>query len=135
MDEAALYEWLAQAEAQNPGALQQMIDAGLFGDRSALNAQKMGMAQQMMQTPGAEGMRVGGTYVAANPLEHLATAMQRRRGNEQMAGLQSSQDALITGKGKGMEALIRAMSQRKQAQAQDPNAAAPWMPPAPYSTT
>lgn len=136
MDEAALFEFLSQAEAQNPGALQQMIDAGLFGDRSALAGQDMAQGQGMMQTPGAEGMRVGGTYVAANPLEHASVAMSRIMGAQKMQDARGKQDALVGQKGQGMEALIRAMSQRGQPNPmqQDPNAAAPWLPPMPYTT-
>lgn len=110
MDEAALYEWLANAEQQNPGALQQMIDAGLFGDRSALSAQQMGQAQGMIDTPSAQGMRVGGTYVASSPLEHAAIAMTRAMGHRQMQDARAQQEGLIGGKGQGMEALIRAMA-------------------------
>lgn len=130
-DEAALYEMLSQR--LGPEGLQQMIDAGLFSDRSQLTGQEMGQAQGMIDTPGAQGMRVGGTYVASSPLEHASVAMARVMGQQKMNQARQNQGDLITGKGKGMEALLRAMSRPGQAQ-QDPNAAPPWMPPGPYST-
>ena len=114
MDESALYEWLAGAEAQNPGALQQMIDAGLFGDRAALAGQDMAQGAAMMNAPGAQGMRVGGTYVASSPLEHASVALERAMGASRMNDARQSQDQLVGQKGTGMEALIRAMAKRGQ---------------------
>ena len=43
----------------------------------------------------AEGRAVGGTYVAANPLEHLATAMGRVRGQQGINDTQTAQSDLL----------------------------------------
>jgi hypothetical protein len=135
MDEAALYDWLAQAEQQNPGALQQMIDAGLFGDTSALNQEQIRLGEGMASIPTPQGQRVGGTYIAASPLEHLATAIQRGQGLRQINDAKTAQSAAIKTKGGGMEALIRAMAQQQPRQAQQGvpqygpgSAAPPWDP-------
>jgi hypothetical protein len=105
-----LSQLLAELEAQDPEALQKMIDAGLFSDRSALAGQKMQQGQQMMGAPGAQGMNVGGTYVAASPLEHLSTAMTRGMGAQMMGGAQDQQAALVGQKGQGLEAFLRSLA-------------------------
>jgi hypothetical protein len=136
-EQAALYEWLAQAEQTNPGALQQMIAAGLFDDRMGVEGQTMGIGKGMWDTPTAEGMRVGGTYQAASPIEHLSNAMRQVMGAKFMGDSQRNQRALIDQKGGGMEALIRAMAQKQQqSPPQGPpqfgpgSAAPPWDPAA-----
>lgn len=115
MDEAALYEWLAQAEQTNPGALQQMIDAGLFDDRMGVEGQTMAIGKGMWDAPTAQGMRVGGTYVASSPVEHLSNAMSKILGAKMMGDSQGRQGDLIGGKGRGMGALIQAMARPGQA--------------------
>lgn len=75
--------------------LQQMIDAGLAPQRMDLLAQQIKRAQGLMATPGAEGTRVGGTYVSASPLEHFAGAMARVMGGQQMKKAQGEQGSLI----------------------------------------
>jgi hypothetical protein len=111
MDEAALAELLATL---GPDGLQQMIDAGLFSDQMGLEGQQAGLAADLWKTPGAQGQAVGGTYVAANPLEHLATAMGRGLGAMKMQESQGRQADLIAGKGLGMDAFIKALAQRQQ---------------------
>ncbi len=129
MDEAALYEWLAQAEQTNPGALQQMIDAGLFDDRMGVEGQTMALGKGMWDTPSAEGMRVGGTYVAASPVEHLSTALSKVMGAKFMGDSQRNQRGLIDQKGGGMSALIRAMA---RPQSQMPTSGGPVEAPVDY---
>jgi hypothetical protein len=115
MDEQALSELLSHL---GPEGLQQMIDAGLFSDRSGLEAQKTAQGMGMMQTPGAQGQNVGGTYVASSPLEHLATALSRVQGGRMVQESQGRQADLIGGKGKGMEALLLAMARQAPIQPQ-----------------
>jgi hypothetical protein len=136
-EQGALWEWLAQAEQANPGALQQMIAAGLFDDRMGVEGQTMQIGKGMWDAPTAQGMHVGGTYVASSPLEHLSNAMSKVMGAKFMGDSQRNQRGLIEQKGGGMEALIRAMAQR-QPQAPPPmqgppqfgpgSAAPPWDP-------
>jgi hypothetical protein len=125
MDEAQLYEWLAQAEAQNPGALQQMIAAGLMNDRMGVEGQTMAVGKGMWDAPMAEGQRVGSTYVASSPVEHFSNAMSRVMGGKMMGESQARQQDLINQKGGGMEALIRAMAKKMQTAPQPP-------PPQPF---
>ena len=114
MDEAALYEWMAQAEQQNPGSLQRMLEAALSGDRMGVEGDTMKMGSGLWNTPSATGQNVGQTYVAANPLEHLSVALQRGLGASKMNESQEAQQGLINQKGTGLEALIKAMMQGGQ---------------------
>ena len=116
MDEAALYEWLAQAEQQNPGSLQRMLEAALSGDRMGVEGDTMKMGADLWNTPSATGQKVGQTYVAANPLEHLSVALQRGLGASKLNTSQATQQGLINQKGSGLEALIKAMMRGGQTQ-------------------
>jgi hypothetical protein len=69
--------------------LQQMIDAGLVDDRADVLAQQIRRGQGLMSTPGAQGMNVGGTYKAASPLEHAASAMARIMGGRMVKGAEA----------------------------------------------
>jgi hypothetical protein len=115
MDEQALADLLSQL---GPEGIQQMIDAGLFSDRSGLEAQKTAQGVGLMQTPGAQGQNVGGTYVASSPLEHLATALSRVQGGRMVQESQGRQADLIGGKGKGMEAFLMALARQAPVQPQ-----------------
>jgi hypothetical protein len=127
MDEAQLFEWLSQMEAQNPGALKQMIDAGLMGDRMGVEGQNVAMGKDMWDVPMAQGQRVGGTYVASSPVEHLSNAMSKVMGAKMMGDSQARQQALINQKGGGMDAFIRAMAQQRPP-VQQPPQPSPFIP-------
>jgi hypothetical protein len=81
--------------------LEQMINAGLAPDRAEVLAQQMKRAQGLMAAPGAQGMNVGGTYVAASPIEHLASAMSRIMGGRQANRIEQQMGDLIGQKGAG----------------------------------
>lgn len=87
--------------------LQQMIDAGLVDDRAEILAQQIRRGQGMMQTPGAQGMQVGGTYRAASPLEHAATAMSRILGGRMVKGAEKDYEAGLATKRAGREAFAQ----------------------------
>lgn len=96
MDEQAMFlEYLKAAGIDTPEKLQAFM-------MTSQTPELLGMAQGdyqtglgLSQTPSAEGQRVGGTYVAASPLEHLATAIGRVQGGRQMQGARAQQNALI----------------------------------------
>jgi hypothetical protein len=115
-DMAALYEWMAQAEQENPGSLQKMLDAALYGDRMGVEGDTMKMGADLWNTPSAKGQNVGQTYVASSPLEHLSVALQRGLGASKLNQSQATQQGLINQKGTGLEALIKAMMQHGQPQ-------------------
>ena len=110
-DMAALYEWMAQAEKENPGTLQKMLDAALYGDRMGVEGDTMKMGADLWKTPMAKGQAVGNSYVAASPVEHMANAMSQLVGAEKLNKSQATQQGLINQKGSGLEALIKAMMQ------------------------
>ena len=89
MDEEVLQEIevLAQRKYGRPfSVLSEEEKAAIYrdyqGERELLNAEYMG-GEGLANTPTAEGRQAGNIYVAANPLEHLATAGQRIQGNMQ----------------------------------------------------
>ena len=96
-----------------PEMLQQLIALGAIPEENATFQAQMAQGQGQMQTPGAEGMRVGGTYVAANPLEHLAVALQRGMGgravNQGREGIQANLAKQTAGRGGYADALIKAL--------------------------
>lgn len=90
--------------------LQQMIDAGLVDDRADVLAQQIRRGQGLMATPGAQGMQVGGTYRAASPFEHLATALSRAMGGRMVKGAEQEYAQGIETKKKGREAFGQAQA-------------------------
>lgn len=57
--------------------LEAMAAMGALPEEQALLMNQMGQGAGMMNTPGAQGQNVGGTYVASSPLEHLGVLAQR----------------------------------------------------------
>jgi hypothetical protein len=110
----------------SPEAFRAMLEAAVADQRAALAGQdyKRGAADSGTMQP--DGKNLGYTYVAANPMEHLASAIQRVQGGMRMDRSQAQQQDIIGQRQGGMEALIRAMQlggmQQGQAQreAQDP---------------
>lgn len=66
--------------------LEAMAAMGALPDEQALLMQQMGQGQGLMNTPGAQGQNVGGTYVASSPLEHLGVLAQRGVGAYKQKG-------------------------------------------------
>lgn len=85
----------------SPQELEALISASTADDERGVLAGREAMAVSEMNLPTPQGLRVGGTYVAANPLEHVATALRRGRGRKDYAALGAGQDA-ITGRKQAM---------------------------------
>lgn len=95
MDEAQIRALVEQLVAQgliDPATVEQLTGLATLPQERAGALRQIRRGQDLYQTPGAEGMRVGGTYKAAHPLEHLSVALQRgmggynmRKGEEAMA--------------------------------------------------
>ena len=112
----------------SPEDVQAMIAAGLFDDKTAANAASMAMANKNAQTAMPDGYRVGNSYVAASPLEHMAAAMRMARGEIGQRDALARQQDLIAEKGRGLQGRINIGAQRppvQQAPAYDPNVN-PW---------
>ena len=122
-----LADLLLRMQEGDPEALQALIDATLSEDRAGLAGQQMKMGQGLMQTPGAEERSVGGTYVAASPLEHLSTAMSRAMGAQMTRGAQADANDQIGKKGAGLLTFLQGLARPRTPQ--DPVPASPWQPP------
>jgi hypothetical protein len=111
MDEQqAVMEYLRTLGIDTPEALQEFALTGQTPTMLGMAGQDYETGLGLSQTPSAEGQRVGGTYVAANPLEHLAAAMSRVQGGRQMQGARSQQNALV-------QALAKANAQKIRGEA------------------
>lgn len=56
---------------------------------------RLAFGQQMMQPQEAQGRQVGGTYVAASPLEHLSNAIRQMVGAKISGGVMDKQQQLL----------------------------------------
>jgi hypothetical protein len=63
--------------------LRLLVQAGIVPEEQALAMTQYRTGESLYGTPSAQGMNVGGTYVAASPLEHLSVAAQRGLGAKQ----------------------------------------------------
>jgi hypothetical protein len=102
--------------------IQMLVQLGAIPEEQALLMRQMDQGAGMMQTPGAQGQNVGGTYVASNPLEHLSVALQRGMGAQKQRGAEGAyRDTLgkqTAGRSAYAEALKRLMEQQMTGQAQ-----------------
>ena len=116
-------EILAQLLAS--GDLQRMIDAGLVPEREKVVEAQQQRFEPWMQTQQPQGMRgVGpyGTYVAANPLEHLAAAFRQGAGMGQIGQGNQALANLINQQGAGRYAWMKGIAGALQPQQTPPYA-------------
>lgn len=126
------YEILMQALA-DPALADKLAQMGVYGDQMGLAGQQAKRADALRATPGAEGRTVGphSVYVASSPLEHLSGALQRGRGERDLASATKAQQGLIAGDVDARKDLAqrmvtaRADAMRRRAQAQQPPAPVP----------
>lgn len=91
-------------------ALSSLTGASMYPEENQALSGRMGMANQLRQTPMPEMRQAGRAMVAANPLEMGAAAIQRYRGEQQMTDAVKQQRSLLdalrggrqTGMGLGM---------------------------------
>lgn len=107
MDETELEQLI---QALGPEGVQAMMDAMLAQGRIGAAQGEIGQGQQLMATPSAEGRNVGGTYVAASPFEHAATAMARILGQKQMQTGKAQQEAQFGKIGEGVNRYLRGVT-------------------------
>lgn len=111
MDEAELQGLI---DILGPEGMQALMDSGLMDERLGMAGQQMKMGAGQFGAPSAAGQNVGGTYVAANPLEHVATAMTRAMGLKQMQGAQDSQAQILARAMDAKNRLARGMALQGQ---------------------
>lgn len=78
----------------DPALIQMLTQLGSMPERQDLMRTQMQYGRDDSQTPMPAGMRVGGTYIASSPLEHLAAALKQGIGGYRQGqatqGLQQS---------------------------------------------
>jgi hypothetical protein len=130
----------------NPQAPQQDLEMSMSPELLALLQQIAGTPEEqemlgqeaqiglgMLNTPGAQGMNVGGTYVASNPVEHLSVALQRAMGAKQYRGAQDEMMGNIAKQGAARSATMADILQKMLGGGGQPDpfaqAPGPWAPP------
>ena len=84
MDETT-YDILVNELGMTPEQIDALMELGVLqGDIGTLDRQ-LAQAEQLRATPDARGRYAGRTFVAANPLEHVATGLDRIRGERDIA--------------------------------------------------
>jgi hypothetical protein len=91
-----------------PEEFQAMLEASLSDQRIALEGQNYKRGANDYATPQPGGRNLGYTYVASNPLEHLASAIRRVTGSNRMNAAQDEQSRQVDAKGQGMGAFYGA---------------------------
>ncbi len=71
---------LPAPEDDNALLIQQMAALGISPEMLAMLTHQIGRGENLQDTPMAQGQRVGNTYVAASPLEHMANALRQYKG-------------------------------------------------------
>ena len=105
---------LAQIKAMPPGPQQEAALAKLARDYQGEQAAAAQQSRQGMEMSGAQtprGTQTGGrygTYVAANPLEHLATGLRQYKGYKGMEKAEDKLEGLSKDKQAALIALLRA---------------------------
>ena len=94
-------------EGLDPDVLQKLMDLGVVDDEQAQQMLKMQDAQSKRATPTPQGMEVGGTYIAANPLQHMATAIRQWQGEKGIKDVYTGLEDLTGKKRTGLAEIIR----------------------------
>ena len=82
MQDPKFMQWF---QSLAPEEQQQAIErlAMDYQGQNAVADDQMMAAQMLRDTEGAEGQQIGDVYVAAHPIEHIASAMKQRQGYNQ----------------------------------------------------
>lgn len=107
------YEELLQM-LSDPAMQDQLAQMGVFGDKSKLLNQQMDLAHERSQDPMPQGMHAGGMYIAGNPMQFAAAALQRTRGEKGLQSAMAGHEALIQGDVNARKKLGGGMSQAMQ---------------------
>ena len=79
----------------SPEELEQLIALGSLGDEMGIVAKQQELADALRYGAGPEGRDTGRIYTAANPLEHIGSAMQKYNAMKESKGLQERQKGIL----------------------------------------
>jgi hypothetical protein len=100
--------------SMSPEELQRMLDGTLAGPRGVLAGQDYAQAQQQYETPQPGGRNLGYTYVASNPMEHLAAAIKGVQGQRGMQDARVQQNKQIDSTGLGLAQAVELIRRAQQ---------------------
>lgn len=78
-----------------PEQLQALIELGLAPEEMEALQQQMAQAEALRSSELPQGQMAGRVFVAPNPLQYLATGVDRYKGAKQMQGLEGQRKDLI----------------------------------------
>jgi hypothetical protein len=110
MQDPAFANWFNKLPPEEKRQKLQQLSTDYTGQRDIVNDQ-MATAAALRGTRSAQGQMVGDRYVAANPLQHVASAYKQRQGYDQeqeaIARKKELSDMQSSGLGSVMGSLLR----------------------------
>lgn len=97
-----------------------LTNLGMVPETQNVAALKLARAEGLRQTPSPRGYSVGGTFIAANPLEHMGAAFQRAMGEKEWRGGMGEMQNLLGQSRTGLGQILRLWKNRKRATAAPP---------------
>jgi small-conductance mechanosensitive channel len=85
------------------------MEMGVIPQQQDELASQMKQAQALRSRQAPQGREVGNVYVAANPLEHLASGIERYKAGKQVKELQAQSADLMGKQTKGRRAFLEAL--------------------------
>ena len=112
------------AEIQNlsPQEVQQLMELGIIPSKLEQSQSDLLRSQSMQDSPTPQGRAVGNIYRAANPLEHLATALRRFKGLSDERAARQQADKLRADQTSARRAFLNAYMNRGTRPAMNPMA-------------
>ncbi len=77
-----LYDLLLE-QGYTEAEIEELMNLGVLGAEEGQLGDQVQRAQALQDAPGPRGRHTGRTYVAANPLEHIASGLNRFRGMQE----------------------------------------------------
>ncbi len=98
--------------------LAQLMELGVLDDQGNILDQQIQQASALRGSPGPQGRQAGNFYMAANPLEHAAHALQGYKAQNDMEEMRKAQQEMLTkqteGRKKFAEQLLGGQQQPQQ---------------------
>lgn len=115
MDEELLLQMLT-----DPELAKELAQMSAYGDTMGLQGEQAKRGAGLFGTPNAQGQHVGGTYVAASPLEHAGNTALRVIGAQKMNDADAARRSLISGDVNTRERFASALADAMRRSRQQP---------------
>lgn len=107
-------------EQMSPEELAQYLDLSGIDLESLIGGSAIGQARADLEQEAPQGLKVGGTYVAANPLQHLAYGLRQAKARKALEGAQAGLGGLPGKQRGGIGAIIAAILRKKNPAEEEP---------------